>query len=505
MEGVGMQPTRPRVSGLSDGGLLFLILIALLLLRLIVLYLNPTGLHFDEAQYWYWSQHPAMGYFSKPPVVAWLIGLTTEVCGSSSPFCVRLGSPIITTGTAYLVFLIAREAYDARTGLWAGVTIATVPAVSFSSHLISTDVPLLFFWAGALFSWIRLLETRAWRWAIMLGMAIGFGLMSKYAMVYFLLCAGVYFIVEPTSRWLLRDPRLAITLALAALIVAPNILWNAENGFITFSHTADNAKWSGPLLNWGRGLEFLGSQFGVAGPIVFGVFLVIIARIKQTLREPADRLMLSFSLPIITLVLVQAFISRAHANWAATALVALIILVVGVLMRRKQMPWLKASLGLHLIVMLVIGGGFMFADRVTLGAAETPISKLFGWSELANTVRERVRQTGARSVLVDTRELAAQMLYSLRGTDLRVYEWKPRAFPSSHFELKMPISRKTPEPGLLLTRRETAEHLIRLFGRIDPAGQAKIRTSATGVREINFFLMSQFKEKPDGTFSDDDN
>ena len=47
-------------------------------LRLFALYFAKTDLFFDEAQYWLWSRDLAFGYFSKPPLIAWLIRLATE-------------------------------------------------------------------------------------------------------------------------------------------------------------------------------------------------------------------------------------------------------------------------------------------------------------------------------------------------------------------------------------------------------------------------------------------
>src|SRR5690606_33117323 len=140
--------------------------------------------------------------------------------------------------SAARIFHVGARLYDARTGFWAAIAYATTPGISFSSALISTDVPLLFFWTAALAAWIALQERRSWLAAIVLGAAIGLGLMSIYAMVYFLLCAAVWLFVDKPSRWLLRDGRRAVVLIVAALIFTPNILWNIDNGLVTFAHTA---------------------------------------------------------------------------------------------------------------------------------------------------------------------------------------------------------------------------------------------------------------------------
>jgi len=45
------------------------------LVRLAAVRLSPLQLYADEAQYWVWSRHLDFGYFTKPPLIAWLIRL----------------------------------------------------------------------------------------------------------------------------------------------------------------------------------------------------------------------------------------------------------------------------------------------------------------------------------------------------------------------------------------------------------------------------------------------
>ena len=52
----------------------WLIAAAITVARIVLLFVSEAELGPDEAQYWYWSQHPAFGYFSKPPLIAWAIG-----------------------------------------------------------------------------------------------------------------------------------------------------------------------------------------------------------------------------------------------------------------------------------------------------------------------------------------------------------------------------------------------------------------------------------------------
>ena len=187
----------------------------LLVVRLVALRYNATDLFFDEAQYWSWSLEPAFGYYSKPPLIAWVIRAATEVCGTSE-FCIRAPSPILHTLTALAIFALGQRLYGSATGIWSAIVYATLPGVSASAGIISTDVPLLFCWAAALLGLVGLIETRGWLPALVLGAALGLGLNAKYAMAYFVVCLSVYLAVTPEHRGLVRDKRLWAALALGA-------------------------------------------------------------------------------------------------------------------------------------------------------------------------------------------------------------------------------------------------------------------------------------------------
>ena len=123
----------------------------LTLFSLGALALARTDLFFDEAPYWFLSRELAFGYYTKPPLIAWIIRGATEVCGMSEA-CIRAPSPIIHAATALMVYGVGRALYDPRIGFWSGLVYATLPGVSFSSAIISTDVPLLFCVALALYA-----------------------------------------------------------------------------------------------------------------------------------------------------------------------------------------------------------------------------------------------------------------------------------------------------------------------------------------------------------------
>jgi len=147
--------------------------------RLMLMISSPLNLHGDEAQYWAWAQSLDWGYFTKPPMIAWVIAATTALFGDAE-WAVRLSSPILHSLTAFMIFRTARFIFDARTGFWAALIYLLMPAVWLSSGLVTTDVPLLLCWITALNAWFHLREGAHWGYAIQFGAALGLGLLSKY-------------------------------------------------------------------------------------------------------------------------------------------------------------------------------------------------------------------------------------------------------------------------------------------------------------------------------------
>ncbi len=487
------EPTVPQVS-LGAPTLLALALAGLLAVRLVALAFNGTDLFFDEAQYWSWSKEPAFGYYSKPPAVAALIGAASALCGDSE-FCVRLPSPILHTATAALVFLIGRRIYDDRVALWAAIGFATLPGVSLSAGIISTDVPLLAAWALALLGVAGLMQQeRGWMPALAIGLGLGLGLNAKYAMVFFPACLAVWMIATPTARLLLRDPRLWTGLALGAALIAPNLGWNVANQFATFAHTADNAKWGGSLLKPGKGLEFLAAQFAVFGPILLAGLVLAVRRGWLEGLRPADRLLLCFTLPVIGVIAAQAFVSRAHANWAATAYVAGSILVPAVLLRLNRERWLKASLGLHLAVLAGLSVATTAAGQFAMPGAGDPFQRTLGWRAFgaetgAILAAARASGTPYRSVMADDRAGTAALLYYMRHERTPVRAWLSGPRPLDHYELSRPFNAARQAPVLLVSLRRDEARITSRFERVVPVRSIAIPAGLGMPREVRYFKL----------------
>ncbi len=479
---------------------LALALLGLTIFRLLALYFNATDLFFDEAQYWSWSLEPAFGYYSKPPLIAWLIGLSGGICGSSE-FCVRLPSPLIHMATSFAVFAVATRLYDARVGFFSGLAFATLPGVSLSAGIISTDVPLLFFWALGLFALSFLLEGRRDWWVIpLLGFAIGLGLNAKYAMAYFILCALIYFAITPAHRHFLYSLRWWMAVVIGLIIISPNLLWNYQNSFATFAHTADNAKWTGSFFKPHKAFEFFASQFGVFGPILFAGLLIIVFRWYKRDLPQKDRFLLAFAAPVVIIVTIQAFISRAHANWAAVSYISATILVTVTMIRDVSWGWLRVSLMIHIAIVVAMALLFATAGSFRLPNGEDPFARTMGWENIAKETKAQLdaAEKAGRpfgSVLTIDRSVTAELLYYMRDEDIPIRTWMPGGRPRDHYQLTMAFRGKLPEPALLVAIGGIPFDVADRFKNVQYIAVENISAGAGAPRRVTFAQMSGYKQK----------
>ncbi len=394
------------------------VLIALTAARIWALFYNPVGLYFDEAQYWMWSRSLEWGYFSKPPLVAWVIAATTSLFGDAE-WAVRLGAPLAHAVAATAVFALARAMYGAWPGFWAGFGWLMLPGVFFSSSIISTDALLLPLWAIALYAMWRLMNTRALFWAIVMGLAVGFGMLAKYAMLYFFVCTAVAAWWMAPVRAALSKGRGWVAALISIAVVAPNLVWNAQNGFATARHTASNARLGArDLFNLDELLEFLGGQLVVIGPLVFAVLLWLAWRAwrRSSGLQDQDKFLLAYILPPFLFISIIAFVSRANANWAAVAYPAIVVWVTGALFATRS--------GRRLLIAAIAANAALGATMFVVALDPVAANRFKGvrtaraWDETAQQIAIRaLAQPGEppfTAVMVDDRATFFELSYHWR-------------------------------------------------------------------------------------------
>ncbi|OYX05467.1 MAG: 4-amino-4-deoxy-L-arabinose transferase [Caulobacter vibrioides] len=480
-------------------------------IRLIALFATPLELYPDEAQYWLWSRELAFGYFSKPPMIAWLIWLTTQIGGDAEGW-VRLSAPFLHGATALVIHRFALRLYGAWAGLAAAAIYSFMPGVVLSSGLIATDAPLLFFLSLTIWAYVSLSDAQAGRrYALAAGMgaALGMAFLSKYAAVYALGGLALHFAVsaEGRRRW---SPAIAgLFLVAFALVLAPNLVWNAANQFSTVKHTAANANWNAQqLFNFRELIEFVGSQFGVFGPVPFAVLIggAIGLGVKKKLQSP-DLLLLCFALPPLIVVAGEAFVSRANANWAGAAFVAGSVLAAGWLVRWNARRWLIGGLALQALFAVFFVACMVNPKVADATGLSNGFKRVRGWDQTIEAVIARVREEQAlrgplSAVAMDDRFVYNAAAYYGRdyfgqpgAPPLRM--WVHEAYAQNQAETETPLDADYGRRALIVSLEGGYRPEIEQdFKAVSGLQIARVRLDKTRSRRVDLFIAEGFAPLP---------
>jgi hypothetical protein len=227
----------------------------------------------DEAHYWDWSRHLDWSYYSKGPLVAWLIRLGCLLAGRWSStltgnemLAVRL--PAVVCGSLLLVSLYVLTARVWRSEGLATAVVAlslTMPLIAAGSTLMTIDSPYCCLWGWALvLGHLALFRKSAWAWPAT-GLLVGLGILAKYTMVLWVPSLGLFLLTTPRYRRLLLRPGPWVLAGVGALCCLPILIWNVQHNWVTLRHLSGLAgvteessgiRWLGPIV-------FVGTQMAL--------------------------------------------------------------------------------------------------------------------------------------------------------------------------------------------------------------------------------------------------
>lgn len=403
------------------------LLLGITIFRVIYLAINFRPLNLDEAQYWLWSQHLSLGYHSKPPLIAYIVFVTTHLFGNGY-FGIRLIVPICYLLTAYFLYLSAKKLFSNEIAKWTALSFIFLPSVTFSSTIISTDPLMLMFWSLALYFFICAIKKPQLIYWILLGVAIGLSALSKYTGLVFLLSLFLYLLFCQDARAILKSAKLYIMLAVVILILLPNIIWNIEHGFATLKHIAyHNTDIHGLQFHPLNLLTFIASQLGVFSVIFFPVYVYCLWQ-KKYWQDKRLRLLWWFSLPMLSMILIEATISRAYANWAAAAYLSGTILVVATLVNKRAITWLKINLGYCIAAMLVLYSFDLGVMQQIIKFKNYPhfYKQLFGWEAAGEKIKLLQQKYPPANFLIYDREIWSKSVYFGHLPLAKVYSWNSK-------------------------------------------------------------------------------
>ena len=365
----------------------FIILVIITLIRIYSLFISPIELSVDEAQYWHWSQNLDYGYFTKPPLIAWVIALSTNIFGNEE-WAVRLFSPIIHFFISIILWATTQFAFGLKAGRIAALLWIFTPAASLGSFIISTDTPLLLFWSLALLFIFKTFKDNSYISASFAGASLGLAFLSKYAALYFFILLILWWLIYDKGKALTLK-KLLVVLITSILMASPNLYWNYSNDFVTAIHTISNANLSEIIMNYTNVIDFLSSQLLVFGPIIFLLYLFII--FNSFFKNQQFSLLGMLSLPIIVLIIVQSFLKIANPNWAVAAYISatLMISAYAIIQKHRVLRLLtKFGLIINFALSLLILKITLTGNFYPIHLKSDPLRKNLGFEILSTEIKK---------------------------------------------------------------------------------------------------------------------
>jgi len=351
---------------------LFLYLLgALFLLNLVQSFF--TELIYDEAYYWYYAQNLDWGYFDHPPMVAFLIKLSSFFFNGE--LGVRLMSCILGIGTVALLWTIIEHEKKKDYIVHFFLLLFAMPLLNVYGFLTLPDTPLLFFTALFLVTYKRFLTTKSIGTAIFLGLTMAALMYSKYHAVL------IIFFVLLSNLKLLKNKYAWIAVTISLLAYLPHFLWLYENDLVTIKYhlfERPNQAYSFDSFTLGYLLNLI-VNFGLIFPFAYW------ALFKKKAHGAFDKALLFLSYGIILFFLISSFHRRTQTQWVIVICIPMALLTYEYFLNNaKSRKWIYRLSIISFVILLVGRIGLAYAPLFPV------VYETHGNKEWVNKVKSEV-------------------------------------------------------------------------------------------------------------------
>ncbi|MGA3213976.1 MAG: glycosyltransferase family 39 protein [Terriglobales bacterium] len=346
------------------------------------------GFHRDELQFLSDARHLDWGFVSYPPLTPFVERVSLDLFGLSM-VGLRLFSVIAQATAIVVTGLMARELGGGRLAqVTAALAVALSPLPIFEGTEFQYTTFDYLWWVLIAYFTVLLLKTENPRWWLAIGAAIGFGLETKYAILFYIagLLAGLAF--TGARRFVLTGWFWA-GVALALLIFLPNFIWLIRHDFISYTfllhiHVRD--------VGEGRAEGFLLGQFLICANLYAAPLWL--AGLIAFLRNSRYRMLAWMYLVPLAIL----FFSKGRHYYMAAAYPMLIAMGAarGERWVNSLPAWGRRTVEVVFFQGLLITGAYACAVVVPLASSgplrdfamrhQGDLREEIGWNELVKTV-----------------------------------------------------------------------------------------------------------------------
>lgn len=394
--------------------------------KVIYLWFLDLPLSFDESYYWDWSRHPDWGYFSKPPMVAWVIGLSTKILGVSE-FAVRFPAVLsISISGVFFYLLVRKYITELQLKIFYVLSFFAIPILTVYSFIMTIDPLLICFWIGAIYFLSNFIEKEDTINALLTGLFVGLGLLVKQTMVVFLLFSFIYFLFF--RKEVFKKIQFYYIFFIPMIMILPNIYWNYTHEFVMFKHTEEHFSREGFSIL--KGLKLIGEVTVLHGPIILLFFVKFFKDLKTIKAQNGLFGFLYLNGFFLLLLWIVSFFIELNVNWMLPFGISVFIYLM--LMGTKNLSFIKKlnflfCLFFSLTILIFGYKPDKFPDK-----AQEVLKKFRGWRELAVTV-ERIHDRSI-PIVTSSRDIASSLAFYL-SYHPKVYVIRKKPSPENQYHI----------------------------------------------------------------------
>ncbi len=422
---------------------LALVLLSVLAIRSAFLGVVDLDLLGDESYYWDWSRQLDWCYYSKPPMIAWLVALFTWV-GGDNVFAVRFPATVLGTVSLGYLFAMTKELYGVAAASIALLIMLAMPSSVLVNFLMTIDAPLTCFWMMSLYYLQRALfaeDKNAWLWA---GMATAMALLSKQVAILIPMMLLTYVLFRPGRHHWLKHGFLLYMMPVGISLV-PILWWNQQHDWVMFRHSGGHFGTKENFAGAGRlqgAAEFVAYQLLLATPVLFAMMVSMSIKKMVDFAKLDDKgqflLLMGPVLLIATLGL--SLMQKVQGNWSTPFYYSGIILLAGQGLTDVWMKWLKIGIVVGCVMVLLTYALPLSVQLLPIqNTAFDPTVRFKAWQQIAQVV-EKVRQEHLADtkhsplITVGHRFLTSELAFYLPDHP-RVYRYEASGQITSQYEV----------------------------------------------------------------------
>ena len=357
----------------------------------------PSSMNLDDVEQVIWSRTWQWGYYKHPPLPSLIMYILSHLFGGPSNGLMAFAAQGCDVVALIYVWLLAKQILPRQLAIAAVLITSLIGYYSFRAVIFNHNTVSFPFTAALLYYfYCAIRRPERWSMWILLGLAGGLAMLTKYSAILVLASFFIYVIWQQHWKNPLVIRGLCLSVAVFFVVFSPNIIWLVEHNWLPFRYLDHQLTASeGRLKLFG---DFLANLIIRWWYTLLAVWLlaklsrrsVVTTFVETTTQVEHDRrfLLAMLFFPLALATVPMFFNGNAlNSNWVAAFFLPAGILLVHYLFRQYDEAQLLKNTsrlvwGIQLVILLIFFGGAVIYPAMTGRSARTNYPS----QQLADTV-----------------------------------------------------------------------------------------------------------------------